>query len=166
MAENIGQYTQLRDVRIGDGSRVWHFCNLYECTIGRNTQVGSYCEIKQGAVVGDNCRFQSYIFIPEGTKIGNNVFIGPRVTFLNDKHPTSAKSINKTWSLEAAVVEDEVSIGGSVTILPGVRLGKGSIIGAGAVVTKNVPEYGVVAGVPARIIGDSRDERFKEYQIK
>ena len=151
------------DVIIGKNSKVWNFCNLYGCKIGENTQVGSYCEIKEGAEIGDNCRFQSYVFVPEGTKIGNYVFIGPRVTFLNDKYPTSKKAIEKRWNLEAAVVEDRVSIGGGVTILPGVRIGKGSMIGAGSVVTKDVPEYKIIYGNPAKIVGDVRDNKYKIF---
>ena len=159
----IGEHSIVRDdVEIGNGSRVWHFCNLYGCRIGRDTQVGSFSEIKEGAVLGDNCRLQSYVFIPEGTQIGNRVFIGPGVTFLNDKYPTAAKAISKTWSLEAVVVEDDASIGGRATILPGVRIGRGAVIGAGSVVTRNVPEYAVVCGNPAKVVGRVDDKRYKE----
>lgn len=147
----VGEHTNVRDdVQIGEGSRVWHFCNLYGCKIGRDTQVGSYCEIKEGATLGDECRLQSYVFIPEGTQIGNRVFIGPRVTFLNDKHPSVKKTIEKTWTLSPVTVEDEVSIGGNVTILPGVKIYRGAIIGAGSVVTKDVPSGETWLGNPAK----------------
>lgn len=161
----IGKNTIIReDVKIGEGTNVWHFCNLYGCEIGEYTQIGSYSEIKEGAVIGDYCRFQSYAFVPESTKIGNYVFIGPRVTFLNDKYPTAKKAIDKTWTLEAAVVEDNVTIGGHAVILPGVKIGRGAIIGAGSVVTKDVSEYTIVCGNPARVIGNVQDKKYENFR--
>ncbi len=161
----IGDGTLIgENVKIERGTKIWHYCNLYGCEIGKNSQVGSYSEIKQGAKIGDECRMQSYIFIPEGTKIGNRVFIGPRVTFLNDKYPSSAGAISGNWNLEAVVVEDDVSIGGGVTILPGVKIGKGSVIGAGSNVTKDVIKYSIVCGNPARIIGNTRDKKYSKYK--
>jgi len=161
----VGDYSNVRnDVKIGSGSKIWHFCNIYGCKIGKNTQIGSYSEIKDGASIGDDCRFQSYAFIPERTRIGNRVFIGPRVTFLNDKYPTAQKAINKTWTLESVVVDDDVSIGGNVTILPGVKIGRGAAIGAGSVVTKNVPKYTIVYGNPARVVGSVNDKKYREYK--
>jgi len=148
------------DVKIGKGTKIWHFCNIYGCEIGDDTQIGSYTEIKRGAVIGNNCRIQSYVFISEGTRIGNNVFIGPRVIFLNDKYPTAEKARNSSWNLEAALVEDNVSIGGGAIILPRVKIKKNSMIGAGSVVTKDIPEYAVVYGNPARIVGDIREEKY------
>ncbi len=157
----IGKYSIVaEDVEIGEGSNIWHFCNLYGCKIGKNTQVGSYSEVKKGASIGDNCRLQARIFIPEGTQIGNNVFIGPGVTFLNDKYPSSEGAINGTWKLEEVVVEDDVSIGGGVIILPKIRIQRGAFIGAGSVVTKDVGPYSVVCGNPARVIGRTDDERY------
>jgi len=157
----IGKDSIIReDVKIGENTDIWHFCNLYGCTIGKNTQIGSYCEIKEGSIIGDGCRFQSYVFVSESTLIGKNVFVGPRVIFLNDKYPTAKKAINKSWKLEKVVVEDEVSIGGNVTILPGVKIGYKAFVGGGSVVTKDVPEYSIVCGNPARIIGRVNDEKY------
>ena len=161
-----GQFSIIReDVEIGEGSKVWNFCNLYGCKIGKNTQIGSYSEIKDGVIIGDNCRFQAYTFIPEGTQIGNYVFLGPRVTFLNDKYPNAEKAINKSWNLEAVVVEDDVSIGGGAIILPGVKICKGAVIGAGSVVTRNVPKFQVICGNPARTMGSVLAE-YKEFARK
>ena len=157
----IGNSTIIReDVKIGAGTNIWHFCNLYGCKIGKNTQIGSYCEIKEDSEIGDHCRFQSYVFVPEGTKIGDNVFVGPRVTFLNDKYPTAKKAINKRWELESVVVEDEASIGGNATIFPGVKIGYRAFIGGGSVVTKDVPAYAIVWGNPAKIKGFVNDKKY------
>lgn len=153
------------DVQIGRGTRVWHYCNLYGCTIGMNTQIGSYSEIKKGAYVGDDCRFQSYVFVPECTVIRDGVFVGPRVTFLNDKYPNARKAIDGTWTLTPCYVDAGSTIGGGATILPGIRIGRNALIGAGAVVTKDVPDYAVVAGVPAKRIGNVKDKKFSK-QLK
>jgi len=158
----IGEYSIIgKDVKIGRDSRVWHHCNLYGCKIGNNTQIGSYSEIKEGVIIGDNCRLQAFVFIPEGTRIGNNVFIGPNVTFLNDKYPTAKKAIKGDWNLEAVVVEDNVSIGGGCVILPGVRIEKDAFIGAGSVVTKDVKGNYIVCGNPAKQVGNIKDEKYR-----
>jgi acetyltransferase-like isoleucine patch superfamily enzyme len=147
----IGEHSIIgEDVQILEDSKIWHYCNIYGCTIGRNTQIGSYSEIKSGVRVGDNCRFQSYVFVSEGTQIGNHVFLGPRVTILNDKYPSAIKAINKTWRLVPVILEDEVSIGGNVTILPGIRIGRGTMVGGGSVVTKNIPPGEIWFGNPAK----------------
>lgn len=163
MPENIGNYSIVaEDVVIGKGSRVWHHCNLYGCCIGENTQIGSYTEVKKGAKIGNDCRFQSYVFVPEGTTIGNDVFVGPNVVFLNDKMPTAKKARSGEWKLEAVVVEDGVTLGGRVTVNPGVRIGRDSFIGAGTLVTKDVPAGSVVVGHPGRIIGSVYESPYRE----
>jgi len=150
---------------IGEGTRIWNFCNIFACKIGKYTQIGSYTEIKEGVKIGNYCRFQSYVFVSDGTKIGNYVFLGPKVTFLTDKYPTVKKAIAKKWELEKIVVNDEVTIGGGAIILPGVNIGKKAVIGAGSVVTKDVPEYAVVYGNPARIRGDISGEKYKKFGL-
>ena len=168
LERRIGDFSLVtKDVKLGKGVRIWHHCNLYGCSIGDNTQIGSYSEIKNGAKIGSNCRFQSYVFVPEGTVIGNKVFVGPQVSFANDKYPTAQKAIDGKWKLEPVIVEDEVIMGCRATILPGVRICEFAIIGQGAVVTKNVPAYAVVVGNPARVVGDRRDDKYKKlFPIK
>jgi UDP-2-acetamido-3-amino-2,3-dideoxy-glucuronate N-acetyltransferase len=132
-----------------DGVTFWHkeFSNIGDCTIGRGTTVHSHCWIGDRVSIGERCKIQAYAFIPPGVRIGNDVFLGPRVTFTNDKYPPSNE-------LLFTVVEDQVSIGACAVILPGVTLGRGCKIGAGAVVTKNVPPGEIWVGNPARKHGD------------
>ena len=120
--------------------------NLYKCKIGRNCKIDAFVYIEEGVKIGDECKIRPFVFIPTGVKIGNRVFIGPNVTFTNDKYP----KVKGEWELRETIVEDDVSIGAGAVILPGVRIGKGAMIGAGAVVTKDVPEGSVVVGNPAR----------------
>ena len=142
---------------IGDGTNIWNpdLVNIYGCSIGKNCSIGTFVEIGPNVIIGDGCRVQSFCFIPEGVIIGNNVFIGPGAMFMNDKHPPSH---GKWRFLKKTIVEDNVTIGGGAIILPGVTLGKGCFIGAGAVVTKNTNSKGVYIGVPARYIEDVKEE--------
>jgi len=134
--------------KVGSGTKIHHpeLVNIYGAKIGKDCVVGCFVEIGPGVIVGDRCRIQSKVFIPQGVTIGDDVFIGPDVTFLNDKKPPSK---NKEHWCEV-FVEDGVSIGGGALILPGVRLEKGCVVGAGAVVTKNVAPGDTVVGIPAR----------------
>lgn len=157
----VGKYTIIgEDVEIGEGSKIWHFCNLFGGKIGKNTQIGCFCEFKRGFEIGDDCRLQAYV-VGEDVKIGNKVFIGPQVVFVDDKYPTAEKTIKGTFKKELVIVEDDVTIGGNCVILPGIKIGQGAVIGAGSVVTKDVPAYAVVYGNPARVVGDVRDEKYK-----
>lgn len=147
----------IRDVKVGKNVTIYDFVNAYGCSIGDGSKVGTFVEIQKGATVGKNCKISSHSFICEGVHIADNVFIGHNVTFINDKFPraTNADGALQTesdWQCIPTYVEQGASIGSSTTILCGVRVGKGAIVGAGSVVTKDVPEGAVVAGNPARII--------------
>lgn len=145
------------DVILGKDVKIHAYVNLYGCSIGDNTKIGAFVEIQKGVQVGNNCKISSLSFICEGVIIGNNVFIGHNVTFINDKYP---KAINNDgnlqseddWKVIPIMIEDNASVGSSVTILCGIKIGKGALIGAGSVVTKNVPANEIWVGNPARFI--------------
>ena len=137
----------INDCMVGEGTKIWNFVNMYGCTLGRDCMVGCFCEIQKGVVIGDRTRVQSHSFICELVSIGSDCFIGHGVMFINDVYPPQADA--SKW--KKTVVEDGVSIGSNATILP-VRIGRGAVIGAGAVVTRDVPEGAVVAGNPARFL--------------
>jgi len=148
----------LKNVSIGDDVTIYDFVNLYDCEIGDNTKVGTFVEIQKNSKIGRFCKISSHSFICEGVSIGDNVFIGHGVMFINDLYPRASNvdgslQADGDWILHKTHVERNASIGTNSTIMGGVIIGENSIVGAGAVVTKNVPRYSVVAGNPARIIG-------------
>jgi acetyltransferase-like isoleucine patch superfamily enzyme len=135
--------------------------NLYGCRVGDGTKIGAFVEIQKGAVIGSRCKISSHSFICEGVEIADEVFIGHGVMFTNDSCPraTTAKGRSQTegdWRFIPASVHRRASIGSNATILPGITIGENALIGAGAVVTRDVPGHAIVVGVPARIIGDVR----------
>jgi len=147
------------NVQIGRGVRIPQadLVNLYGCTIGDETMIGTFVEIQAGATVGKRCRIQSHSFICEGVTIGDGVFVGHGVMFTNDRHPRSVRSDGELvgrndWIMETTVVEDGASIGSGAVILPGVVIGANALIGAGTVVTRNVEANAVVIGNPAHRI--------------
>jgi UDP-2-acetamido-3-amino-2,3-dideoxy-glucuronate N-acetyltransferase len=145
------------DVKLGKDVKIYNFVNAYGCEIGDRTKVGTFVEIQKGAFIGSDCKISSHSFICEGVKIGDRVFIGHNVTFINDKYPAATNpdgsmQNDADWSVVPIVVEDEVSIGSSVTVLCGVTIGKNAVIGAGSVVTKDIPPLQVWAGNPARFL--------------
>jgi len=147
----------LVNVQVGKDVKINDFVNAYGCSIGDNTKIGTFVEIQKGASIGTNCKISTHTFICEGVTIKNGVFVGHNVSFINDKYPYAVNedyTMKKEgdWKLIETIIEDRVAIGTSSTILAGVRIGKNSIIGAGAVVTKDVPENVVVVGNPAKII--------------
>jgi UDP-2-acetamido-3-amino-2,3-dideoxy-glucuronate N-acetyltransferase len=136
--------------------------NLYGCVIGDGSKIGTFVEIQKGATVGARCKISSHSFICEGVALGDGVFIGHGVMFTNDPYPKAVDAAGELlteagWTVVPTVVKDGASIGSNATILCGVTIGQGALVGAGAVVTRDVPDYQVVAGVPARIVGDRRD---------
>ncbi len=145
------------DVVLGEGVAIYNFVNLYGCHIGDQTKIGSFVEIQKGARIGRNCKVSSHTFICEGVEIEDEVFVGHNVNFINDKYPraTSSEGTLQTeadWQVEPTIVRRGASIGTGATILGGLEIGERAIVGAGAVVTKNVPPHSIVAGNPARII--------------
>jgi UDP-2-acetamido-3-amino-2,3-dideoxy-glucuronate N-acetyltransferase len=149
---------RIQDVQVGENVVIQPFVNLYGCAIGEGSRVGPFVEIQRGVQIGRNCKISSHSFLCEGVSLGDGVFIGHGVMFTNDRSPRACNengSIQKDgdWTLEKTVVEDGVSIGSGALILPGIRLERDSLIGAGAVVTRDVPAGSTVAGVPARLVG-------------
>ncbi len=145
------------DVKLGKDVRIFAFVNLYGCSIGDNSKIGTFVEIQKNAVIGRNVKVSSHTFICEGVKIEDEVFIGHNVSFINDKYPrsTSAGGALQTeadWQVVETVVKRGASIGTSSTILCGVTIGEHAVVGAGSVVTRDVPPNTVVAGNPARIL--------------
>ncbi len=145
------------DVRLGENVRLSDFINLYGCRIGDNTKIGPFIEIQKNAAIGRSCKIQSHTFICEGVTIEDNVFVGHGVTFINDAYPRATNSEGKLqseedWKVEPTVVKMGASIGSGATILGNVTIGENSIVGAGSVVTKDVPPDSIVAGNPARLV--------------
>ena len=145
------------DVKLGKGTRVFSFTNLYGCEVGEDTKVGTFVEIQKGAKIGSRCKISSHTFICEGVTIEDEVFIGHNVTFTNDLFPRSTNAggqlqTEADWKCVATVVKRGASIGSSATLLCGITIGERAIVGAGSVVTKDVPADTVVAGNPARVL--------------
>lgn len=154
---NDAPYRLIEDVELGDDVVIGSFTNLYGCRIGDETRVGPFVEIQRGAIIGARCKIQSHAFVCDGVEIHDEVFVGHGVLFINDKLPraTNAQGRLQTvedWTLLGTVVERGVSLGSGAVILGGVRIGEEALIGAGAVVTHDVPSGAVVIGSPARVL--------------
>ncbi len=144
-------------VKLGKDVKIFDFVNLYGCEIGDNTKIGTFVEIQKNARVGKNCKISTHTFICEGVDIEDDVFIGHGVMFINDKYPRSVTNggtmqTEADWKVVPTTIRKGASIGTNSTILCGVTVGENAIVGAGSVVTKDVPANTVVAGVPARFI--------------
>jgi UDP-2-acetamido-3-amino-2,3-dideoxy-glucuronate N-acetyltransferase len=145
------------DVKLGKDVKIADFVNLYGCEIGNHTKIGPFVEIQKNANVGKNCKIQSHTFICEGVTIEDNVFVGHGVTFINDKYPRATNDKGELqneedWKVEPTMVKRGASIGSGSTILSHVTVGENAVVGAGSVVTKDVPPKTIVAGNPAKII--------------
>ena len=145
------------DVKLGRNVQIYAFVNLYGCEIGDETRIGTFVEIQKGAKIGDRCKISSHTFICEGVTIESGVFVGHGVTFINDRYPratgaTGQPQTEADWSVQNTLVKQGASIGSGATLLGGITIGEKAIIGAGSVVTKDVPPNTVVAGNPARIL--------------
>lgn len=144
------------DTKLGKDVEIHDFVNLYGCEIDDNSKIGTFVEIQKGAKIGKNCKISSHTFICEGVTVEDNVFIGHNVTFINDLYPRATAEDGKlqtedNWVCIPTLIKKGVSIGSSTTVLCGVTIGENSIVGAGSVVTKNVPSNTIVVGNPARV---------------
>ena len=149
---------KIRKVLAGENVTIYSFVNLYECTIGSHSRIGAFVEIQKGVVVGERCKISTHSFLCEGVTIEDSVFVGHGVIFTNDKfpracNPDGAMKGAGDYFLEKTLVREGASIGSGAVILPGLTLGKDCLIGAGTVVTKDVPDYAIVRGNPGRISG-------------
>jgi UDP-2-acetamido-3-amino-2,3-dideoxy-glucuronate N-acetyltransferase len=154
------------DVVLGNDVRIFqpHLVNLYGCSIGAESRIGAFVEIQKNASIGERCKISSHTFICEGVSIEDEVFIGHGVMFTNDRYPQAVNEdgtlqAEADWTVVGTRVKRRAAIGSNATIVAGVTIGESALIGAGAVVTADVPDYAIVAGVPAKVIGDVRTRR-------
>src|ERR1700736_837801 len=158
MSNQLPDYRRIApDVKFGRDVRIYAFVNLYGCEIGDETRIGTFVEIQKGAKIGDNCKISSHTFICEGVTIESGVFVGHGVTFINDRYPRATNPAGELqteadWKCQSTLVKRAASIGSGATLLGGITIGENAIVGAGSVVTKDVPSDTTVAGNPARIL--------------
>ena len=141
-------YHVIKDADIGKGTIIRHYVNLYGCRIGKNCKIASFVEVQKDVVIGDNCKIEAFAYLPTGVKIEDDVFIGPHVCFTNDKKPKAKGE----WEVVPTTVKKGASIGANAVILCGVTIGENAMVGAGSVVTKDVPANSLVVGNPAKKI--------------
>jgi UDP-2-acetamido-3-amino-2,3-dideoxy-glucuronate N-acetyltransferase len=152
--------------KLGNNVKIYHpdQVNLYGCTVGDDTRIGSFVEIQKNATIGARCKISSHSFICEGVVIEDEVFVGHGVMFTNDRLPRATNADgspmgDEDWKVVPTRIKRRASIGSNATIVPGVTIGQGALVGAGAVVTKDVPDFAIVTGVPARVVGDTRQNK-------
>lgn len=145
---------------IGEGCDIRPFTDLYGCKIGKNCKIDSFTYVEEGVVIGDECRIRTHVFIPTGTTIGNRVFIGSHVVITNDRYPKIGAA---TPDFEKTVIEDDVAIGVGAILLPGIRIGKGSLIGAGTTVVHDVPPNSVIF---TRADNITKERRAREIELE
>ena len=151
------------DVKLGKKVKFSNFINLYGCSIGDNTKIGAFVEVQKNARVGKNCKISSHTFICEGVTIEDHVFVGHSVTFINDTYPRATNPLGALqteadWKVEPTLVKEGASIGSGATILSNLVIGEKAIIGAGSVVTRDVPAHAIVAGNPAKVLRKIKEE--------
>ncbi|UCE80264.1 MAG: N-acetyltransferase [Methanobacteriota archaeon] len=146
----LAKHHSIENCEIGEDTVVRDFVNLYGCRIGKGCKIAAYVEIQRDVVIGDRCKIEAFAFIPTGVTVEDEVFIGPHACFTNDRFP---KAIGD-WSSTPTLVRKGASVGANATVVCGVTIGEGALVAAGAVVTKDVPPNAVVAGNPAKIIGE------------
>ena len=157
------------DVKLGGNVKLSKFINLYGCEIGDNTKVGAFVEIQKNVTVGRNCKISSHTFVCEGVTIEDEVFIGHGVIFINDTYPRATTAVGELqtesdWKVETTLVKKGASIGSGATILAGVTVGENAMVGAGSVVTKDVPSNAIVVGNPARVLRMAPAEKRSENE--
>jgi acetyltransferase-like isoleucine patch superfamily enzyme len=145
------------DVKLGKDVKLSKFINLYGCEVGDNTKIGAFVEVQKNATIGKNCKISSHTFVCEGVTIEDDAFIGHSVTFINDSYPRATTGSGQMqteadWKVERTIVKKGASIGSGSTILANVVIGEKAIVGAGSVVTKDVPPNAIVAGNPAKVL--------------
>jgi acetyltransferase-like isoleucine patch superfamily enzyme len=158
----MSETQKIVNVKLGEGVMIRDFVNLYGCTIGSNSKIGTFVEIQAGCIIGKNVKVSSHTFICTGVTVEDNVFIGHNVSFINDRYPRSTVDgrlqVPEDWECSPTLVKEEASIGTSATILCGVTIGERAIVGAGSVVTRDVPPGAIVVGNPARILRSASHE--------
>jgi len=152
------------DVSLGKDVVIHHpsLVNLYGCSVGDRSRIGAFVEIQKDVQIGEDCKISSHSFICSGVDIGDGVFVGHGVMFINDVYPSAVNADgtlqqNGDWTMIRTTICDRASLGSNCTVMGGIRIGEGALVGAGAVVTRDVPDYAIVVGVPARITGDVRN---------
>ena len=145
------------DVKLGKGVKLSHFINLYGCEVGDQTKIGAFVEIQKNAKIGKHCKISSHTFVCEGVPIEDKLFVGHGLTFINDSHPRATTpegelQTEKDWKVEPTLVKKGASIGSGATILSNLVIGENAMVGAGSMVTRDVPDNGIVAGNPARLL--------------
>ncbi len=162
---DIGEFTRISaDVKLGKNVKIFAFVNLYGCEIGDDSKIGTFVEIQRGAKIGSRVKISSHTFICEGVTIEDEVFVGHGVMFINDRYPRSVATSGELqttadWELVPTLIKRGASIGSNATILCGVTVGENAIVGAGTVVTRDVPPNTIVAGNPGRILRKITDEK-------
>jgi len=151
----MARYYRIDDVQIGEDTIVRDFVNLYGCKIGKGCRIAAYVEIQRGVTIGNRCKIEAFAFIPSGVTIEDEVFVGPHACFTNDRVPKAVGD----WEVSPTLVKKGASIGANATIVCGVTIGENALVGAGAVVTKDVPANAIVAGAPAKKMGSMKPSK-------